>query len=226
MCQQSWDRMLTGWWHLLYSYASERSEWAWNFCILQSENSHFSEWSVGIYVFRGTCSMLTSQLILINIIKCADNPRTHAERLMTFNVVMRANGVSELEILLHFSIRKELFPACWGAYDIYASERSEFCNFQSEKSHFLQAHGLMTFIVVMQRNGVSELEFFFFFAFFSPKRAISRMLTGWWPFFFSFFFCDPLLLMTLSERTEWASLNFFFAFFSPKRAISRLLTGW
>ena len=47
---------------------------------------------------------------------------------MTFIVVMRANAVSELEIFLLFSVRKEPFPATSRADDIhcsYASERSE-----------------------------------------------------------------------------------------------------
>ena len=47
---------------------------------------------------------------------------------MTFIVVMRANGVSELEFFLHFSVRKEPFPACSRVmtfYCSYASERSE-----------------------------------------------------------------------------------------------------
>ena len=78
------------------------------------------------------------------------------------------------------------------------------------------------------------------FCLFNLKRAISRMLTGWWPFFFSFFaihFCwwpscersegDPLLLVKFMRANGVSELENFSIFKSKKShfpAAHRLMT--
>ena len=107
---------------------------------------------------------------------------------------MRANGVSELEIFLHLLVQKEPFPGCSLAYDHFFFRRSTL---------------LMSDDILCERTDLVSLKIF---AFLSPKRAISRLLTGWWPFFFRrSTFADEW--WHLCERTEWESLKIF-AFFS------------
>ena len=66
---------------------------------------------------------------------------------------MRANGVSELE---------------------------NFVFFQSAKSHFPHAYGLMAFIELMRANGVRELEKFGIFQF---KKSHSQHARGLMTFY-------------------------------------------